>query len=105
MANSEKLTYFGNFAFQREYTQQIIFYTKNKIIFSPQRVFALPPNKDLIIIVKSNNTIKKIKVRKDDCIKNFFQLIFKSINNKRFSFFYSMILEEAKIRAAITNKS
>ncbi len=105
MANSEKLTYFGNFAFQREYTQQIIFYTKNKIIFSPQRVFALPPNKDLNILVKTNNNIKKIKVKKDDCIKNFFQLIFKSINNKRFRFFYNTILEEAKIRAAITNKS
>ena len=42
MANSEKLTYFGNFAFQREYTQQIIFYTKNKIISLP-REFCFAP--------------------------------------------------------------
>ena len=38
--NSKKSTYFGNFAFEREYSQQIIFYTKDKIIYSPQRVFA-----------------------------------------------------------------
>ena len=49
---SEKITYFGNFAFDREYEQQIIFFTKDKIANSPNGVFAQPPNKNSLIIVK-----------------------------------------------------
>ena len=69
-SSSKACTYFGNFALQKQYTQQIIFYTRDKIIYSPQRIFALPYNKDLEIILKTKNKIKKIKVKKDDCIDN-----------------------------------
>ena len=31
-SSSKDCTYFGNFALQKEYTQQIIFYTKDKIM-------------------------------------------------------------------------
>ena len=100
-SNSKTCTYFGNFAFQREYNQQIIFYTKNEIIYSPQRIFALPYNKNLEIILKTKNKIKKIKVKKDDCINNFFKLVLSSLNNKKYSFFYDTMLKDAKIRNCI----
>ena len=101
MANSKNITYVGNFAFQREYSQQIIFYTKNKIIFSPQRIFALPPNKNLELIIKTKNTLKKINVLKDDCIKNFFNLVFNCLKRKNHQFFYNIMLQEAKLRNII----
>ena len=99
--NSQTCTYFGNFSFQREYNQQIIFYTKDKIIYSPQRMFAPPFDRILEIIVKSKNKIKKIKVKKDDCINNFFKLILISLKNKKYNFWFSTMLQDAKIRDII----
>ena len=100
-AKSNKSSYFGDFAFQREYNQEIIFHLKDKIIYSPKRIFALPPNKNNVIIVKTKNKIKKIKVKKDDCIENFFNLLLNKFKLKEYSFFYDIILEDAKIRNAI----
>ncbi len=102
-ANSKKSTYFGNFAFEREYSQQIIFYTKDKIIYSPQRIFALPYNKNLEIIVKTKNKFKKIKVKKDDCINNFFKLVLKALKNKKYNYFYKTIIQDGKNRNIIKN--
>lgn len=102
-SSSKDCTYFGNFALQKEYTQQIIFYTKDKIIYSPQRIFALPFNKDLELIVKTKNKIKKIKVKKDDCIGNFFKLSINAIKDKKYNFFYNIMLEDAIIRSNIKN--
>ena len=99
--SSQTCTYFGNFSFQREYNQQIIFYTKDKIIYSPQRMFAPPFDRILEIIVKSKNKIKKIKVKKDDCINNFFKLILISLKNKKYNFWFSTMLQDAKIRDII----
>lgn len=101
--NTKTCTYFGNFAMQREYNQQIIFYTKDRIIYSPQRIFALPYNKNLEITLKTKNTIKKIKVKRDDCIKNFFKLISIALKNKKYGFFYNTMLQDVIIRDIIKN--
>ena len=99
--NSNMCTYFGNFSFEREYSQQITFYTKNKIIYSPQRIFALPHDENLEITVKTKNKFKKIKIKKDDCINNFFKLVISALKNKKYNFFYNNILNDAKIRNII----
>ena len=101
--NTKTCTYFGNFAMQREYNQQIIFYTKDRIIYSPQRIFALPYNKNLEITLKTKNMIKKIKVKRDDCIKNFFKLISIALKNKKYGFFYNTMLQDVIIRDIIKN--
>jgi predicted dehydrogenase len=98
---SKQSSYFGNFAFQREYDQEIIFYTKDKIISSPKRIFALPPGKNTKIILKTRNKVKEIKVKKDDCIENFFNLVLNKVKNNNYSFFYEKILKDAKIRNTI----
>ena len=100
-SSSKACTYFGNFALQKQYTQQIIFYTRDKIIYSPQRIFALPYNKDLEIILKTKNKIKKIKVKKDDCIDNFFKYTLIALQNKRYNFFYNTMLQDAVITSSI----
>jgi len=94
-------TYFGNFSFDREYTQQIVFYTKDRIVYSPQRIFALPPNKNLEILIKNKNKIKKMKIKKDDCIKNFLKLCIISIKKNDYKFFYDIMLKDAVIREFI----
>ena len=45
-------------AFGRECSQKIIFYTKNKVIYSPDRIFALPSSKKSKVIIKTKNKIK-----------------------------------------------
>ena len=95
---------FGNFAFQREYSQQIIFYTKDKTIYSPQRIFAPPNDKNLKIVLKTKNKTKSIKVAKDDCISNFFKLSLKSLKNKRYSFFYNIMLQDAELRNTFSKR-
>ncbi len=100
-AKTDKTSYFGNFAFDREYEQQIIFFTKDKIIYSPKRIFAQPPNKNSLIKVKYQNKYKKILVKKDDCIDNFFKLILNNLEKKKFSFFYDNVLKDAKLRNII----
>ena len=101
IAKTNKTSYFGNFAFDREYEQQIIFFTKDKIIYSPKRIFAQPPNKNSLITVKHQNKYKKIIVKKDDCIDNFFKLILNDFEKKKFSFFYDTVLKDAKLRNVI----
>jgi hypothetical protein len=53
--------------------------------------------------VKTKNKIKKIKVKKDDCIANFFKLSLNAIKNKKYNFFYNIMLEDAIIRSNIKN--
>ena len=101
MTSSKNLTYFGNFGLEREYTSQIIFFTKKKIIISPERIFALPPNQNIDLTIKENNKIKKIRVKKDDCIKNFFRDIILSLKNKKFNIFYKNLISDAIFREKI----
>jgi len=103
MTKLKDCTYFGNFGLNREYIHQMSFFTKDKIITSPGRLFALPPNKSLYISLKEKDKIKKIKIKKDDCIKNFFKKILYVLKNKNFEIFYKKLLNDAIIRDKIKN--
>ena len=101
LAKLKNCTYFGNFGFDKTYISNIIFFTKNKIISSPNRIFALPPNKDVSILVKEKKTIKKMNIKKDDCILNYFKKILYAIEYKKNENFYKNILSDAIIREKI----
>ena len=101
LAKFKNCTYFGNFGFDREYISQINFFTKNKIISSPNRIFALPPNKNVSILLKKNNKVKKLTVKKDDCIQNFFKKIIYACSNKNFKSYYNQLLNDSIIREKI----
>lgn len=103
IANLKNCLYFGNFARNREYINQIIFFTKNKIVISPNRAFSLPSDKNIYILLKEKNTIKKIKVKKDDCINNFFSSIMHALKINSFTPFYKIILDDAILRNRIKN--
>ena len=103
MTKLKNCTYFGNFGLNREYIHQMSFFTKDKIITSPGRLFALPPNKSLYISLKEKDKIKKIKIKKDDCIQNFFKKILYALKNKNFEIFYRKLINDAIIRDKIKN--
>ena len=69
------------------------------------RIFALPSSKKSKVIIKTKNKIKKIQINKDDCIDNFFKLVFNRIKKKKYEIFYNMILKDAKVRNLISNIS
>lgn len=95
LAKNKKQTYFGNFGTSKEYLSNIIFFTKNKIIEIPFQAFALPCNKHISVIIKSNNKKTTIKY-KDDYIKRFFNDISK--NKLKKNYFYKMIEFDNKIK-------
>jgi len=103
MIKLKDCTYFGNFGLDREYMHQMSFFTKNKIISSPGRLFALPPNNNIYISLKKENKIKYIKIKKDDCIQNFFEKILYALKNKNFEFFYRTLIDDAILRDKIKN--
>ena len=43
----------------------------------------------------------KINIKKDDCINNFFEVIIKSLKNKKYNFFYKNILYDSELRQKI----
>jgi len=98
---NKKIKYFGNFSFGKEYISQIIFFSKKKIIYLNHQAFALPTSKKIQLVIKSKNKFQIIYVKKDDCIKNYFNVILKSLKNKKYSTFYEKIIENAKIREKI----
>lgn len=103
MTKLKDCTYFGNFGVNREYMNQMSFFTKDKIITSTGRLLALPRNKNLYISLKEKDKIKKIKIKKDDCIQNFFKKILYALKNKNFEIFYRKLINDAIIRDKIKN--
>jgi len=100
-ARDKSIKYFGNFSLDREYLSQIIFYTKNKIIYLPHQAFALPAKKKIKIIIKQNNSYKSILFNKDDCICNYFYEIISCIKNKKYKKFYDILIQDSKLRETI----
>jgi len=103
LATLKNCIYFGNFGRNKRYASQISFFTKEKIITSPERAFALPSSKNLYITLKEKDKIKKIKIKKDDCIKNFFEKVLHSLKSKNFKIFYKKLLYDATLRDKIKN--
>ena len=102
LTKHKNCTFFGSFAFKRNaYMNQITFFTKNKIVTSPHKIFTLPPNKPVFITLKEKDKIKKIKIEKDDCLRNFFKKVLKAMKNKNFNYFYNNILRDAIVRKKI----
>ena len=69
-----------------------------------KRVFALPSNKNLYILLTRNNLTKRIKVKKDDCIQNFFHKILFALKSNNFEIFYKILLNYTVIREKIKNQ-
>ena len=97
----KNLKYYGSFSRDSEYRSQILFSNNNRVIESPNRIFALPYENLEVILRSKKKKYQKIKIKKDDQINNFFKIIIRSLKLKKFNFFYKILLEDAKFRDRI----
>ena len=104
-AKNKKIKYFGNFGIGSEYISQIVYFSKEKIIYLNHQAFALPSNKKIQLIIKSKNKFQTIHIKKDDCIKNYFNIILKSLKNKKYDDHYKKIINNAQTMEKIKFKS
>ena len=104
-AKNKKMKYYGNFGVGKEYISQIIFYSKEKIIYLNHQAFALPSNKKVQLVIKSKNKYQTIYIKKDDSIKNYFNIILKSLKSKKYDNHYKKIINNAQIKEKIKFKS
>ena len=98
LASNKNVKYFGNFSHNQEYLSQLIFHSKKKIVFLPHQAFALSSIKNIKVTIKRRNEYKDIFINKDDCILNYFNSVLKSLTTKKFSNFYNILIQDAKIR-------
>ena len=96
----KKNYYFGYFSFGGEYKNNMMLFSDTENL-EINNVFSPPSNKKLNIIINKNNSLKIIKIKKDDIFRNFFQEILMSLKKNKFQSFYERILLDAKFRDKI----
>ncbi len=87
----------GTFRFGGEYKNNIFIKLKNKTI-EAERVFSPPDDLNLNLKIKSENKIKTIKIKKDNCFENYLLEIIKNIDNKKLNFYQTRMIRDEKLR-------
>ena len=87
----------GTFRFGGEYKNNIFIKLKNKTI-EAERVFSPPDDTNLNLKIKSENKIKTIKIKKDNCFENYLLEIIKNINNNKLNFYQTRMISDEKLR-------
>ena len=93
--------YNGIFKFGGKYKNQIKIsnkYTTSSI----ERVFSPPDNENLNLKLVTKKRKKNIKIKKDNCFRNFFNEILKIINEKNYSFYYKRMKHDVIFRSNLT---
>ena len=82
----------GKFKFGGEYQNELLLYTKKKII-KLNRVFSPPSDIYLSVTSKEGNKKKSYKVPKDDCFLNYFNEVSEMIQKKKYQFYLKKIVD------------
>lgn len=82
----------GKFKFGGEYQNELLLYTKKKII-KLNRVFSPPSDVYLSVTSKEGNKKKSYKVPKDDCFLNYFNEVSEMIQKKKYQFYLKKIVD------------
>ncbi len=95
--------YNGIFEFGGKYRNQLKVSNNNKkkII---ERVFSPPDTESLSIISISKKDKKIIKLKKDNCFKNFFVEVLEAVRTKRYDFYYKRMIHDITFRSNIIKK-
>ncbi len=101
--NYKNQTYNGLFKFGGEYKNEIIFFTKKKVL-SIERLFSPPEKFDLNISVINKKNVQNIKVLRDNSFENYLLEVLKNINFKKYSFYFKQILQDHLFRDKIEKK-
>ena len=93
--------YNGIFKFGGKYKNQIKISNKyNSSII--KRVFSPPDDENLNLKLVTKKRKQNIKIKKDNCFRNFFNEILKIINKKKYSFYYKRMEHDVIFRSNLT---
>ena len=99
--NFKEGKYYGIFKFGGKYKNQIKISNKyNTSII--ERVFSPPDDENLYLKLVNKKRKKNIKMKKDNCFRNFFMEILKIIKDKRYSFYYKRMEHDIIFRSNLT---
>ncbi len=99
--NFKEGKYNGVFQFGGKYKNQIKISNKyNTSII--ERVFSPPDDENLNLKLVNKKRKKNIKMKKDNCFRNFFMEILKIIKNKRYNFYYKRMKHDIIFRSNLT---
>jgi predicted dehydrogenase len=98
----DKISY-SYFSFGREYKNDLLIFSKNKII-KINSVYSPNPLLNSLIEIRENNKNKKILIKPHSTFKEFFEVFLNSLKKKNFYFFIKDMLFDAKFREKINNQ-
>jgi len=96
--NFKEGKYNGLFKFGGTYKNQIKISNKNDVSIV-NRVFSPPDDENLNLDYISKKRKKNIKMKKDNCFRNFFIEILKVIKEKKYSFYYKRMEQDVIFRS------
>ena len=103
LMNFKNGNYNGVFEFGGDYKNQLKVSDNNKTCIV-KRVFSPPNNENLSLRLIYKKTKKTIKVKKDNCFKNFFTEVLKIIKIKKYNYYYKRMNEDIIFRSNFVKK-
>ncbi len=103
LINFKEGNYKGIFEFGGKYKNQLKIISENKSSIV-ERVFSPPENENLNLELITKNNTKNIKLKKDNCFRNFFAEVLKTLKEKKYSFYYKRMLKDVIFRSNLIKK-
>ena len=103
LINFEEGEYRGTFKFGGKYKNEINISNgiKKSLI---ERVFSPPNNESLTLKTILKKKKKIIKLKKDNCFKNFFIEVLKIIRERKYNFYYKRMIHDVNFRTNLNQK-
>ena len=101
--NFKEGKYNGLFKFGGKYKNQIKISNENDVSII-NRVFSPPDDENLNLDYVSKKRKKNIKMKKDNCFKNFFTEVLKKVKENRYSFYYKRMRHDVYFRVNLNKK-
>ena len=103
LINFKEGKYNGVFEFGGTYKNQIKISNKNKTSVI-NRVFSPPDNENLYLKLISKKNEKILRLKKDNCFRNFFNEVLKILKDKKYNFYYDRMSNDITFRSNLIKK-
>ena len=103
LINFKEGKYNGVFEFGGTYKNQIKISNKNKTSVI-NRVFSPPDNENLYLKLISKKNEKFLRLKKDNCFRNFFNEVLKILKDKKYYFYYDRMSDDINFRSNLIKK-
>jgi len=103
LINFKEGRYNGIFEFGPKYKNQITISNKNKKTIV-KRAFSPPDDQNLDLRLISKKSKKTVKLKKDNCFRNFLTEVLKVIKARKYSFYYKRMSHDVIFRSNLVKK-